>query len=140
MRPILTLMGGLLLAGNLVFAAAPRPTVTQVRNEEQAEREVRRQMAMRLVERGLEPAAAHAAVMHLSERLALHLFHFSVLFPEIDRQALLAHGADAALRGERFDLRSYDRVVSVLQRLHGPVLPDSMHVRAAHCVLMNRMV
>ncbi|GEM_PF-6672196 len=144
MRPMMTLMGSLLLAGNLILGMPLRANVTIVRSGEQAEREIRREMAEILVDRGLEPAAAREAVMKhygaAASNLALQIHHAAALFPEIGRQAIVRYTAEQALRSQAFDLRSYDHIIAMLQKLHAPVLNGSQHSRAMHCALLNRSV
>ncbi len=144
MRPIATLMGSLILAGNLLMAMPPRPNVTVVRSAEQAEREIRKEMASSLVEQGIEPLAAAAAVSKYfktaSKRTAVHVHVFNSLFPEVGHRALIHYGAKRALRSEVFDLRSYDHLIAMLQHRFGPVLPAGVYERAAHCAILNRTV
>ncbi len=144
MRPMMMLMGGLLLAGNLVLAMPLRVAANTFRSSEQAEREVRERMAEHLCERGIEPVAAREIVARATgkhpERFVRQVHHFAALFPEIGREKLLAYGASEALRGRSVDLGSYDAVVSALQRLlPSPALDRYERERAVHCVMMNRM-
>lgn len=142
MRPIMTVVGTLLLAGNLVLAMPVRQTVTVVRSGEQADREIRSEMARLLTERGIDSAAAqqilNAHYATESGRLAFELFQLQTFFPEIGRHRLLGYIAERALHGETFSLRSYDHILGMLQRLHSPQLTSSLQTRAMHCSLLNR--
>ena len=144
MRPIATLMGSLLLAGNLLLALPVRQNVLVVRNAEQAEREIRREMSAYLVSRGLEPESALRTVeRHFdagAKQAAVHVHFFTAIFPEVSREALLRYGAQRALRGETFDLRSYDHMTAMLQQLLGPALSDSLRRRIGQCVMLNRSI
>ena len=109
MRPIMTVVGTLLLAGNLVLAMPVRQSVSVVRSGEQADREIRSELARLLAERGIDPLSAQQLLnTHYADdsgSLASELFHLQAFFPEIGRSRLLGYVAERVLHGEAFSLQ-----------------------------------
>jgi hypothetical protein len=142
MRPVMTVMGSLILAGNLLLAVPVRQNTVVVRSAEQSEQEVRRGIAQALVDRGIEAATASWMVAeqygHFERNLAVAFSHLQILFPELERTAILSDMADRVLRGEPFAFNDYDRLVAMLHRLTGVNLSSSQLARARQCVLLNR--
>jgi hypothetical protein len=142
MRPVMTVMGSLILAGNLLLAVPVRQSTVVVRNAEQSEQEVRKGVAQALVDKGIESASAAQMVTeqygHYERNLAVGYAHMRILFPELEREAILSDMAERALRQEAFAFDDYDQVVSMLYRLKGISLSPSHYERARQCVLLNR--
>lgn len=142
MRPVMTVMGSLLLAGNLLLALPVRPNTMVVRNAEQAEQEVRSGIADILVQKGMERASAAHLVTErygrYASKLAQAFTHLRLLFPELDRNALLAYMAERILHNEAFAFDDYDHLVAMMQRLDGVNLSAAQYDRLRQCVLLNR--
>ncbi|MHC3995354.1 hypothetical protein ACXWTF_11040 [Thiomicrolovo sp. ZZH C-3] len=142
MRPVMTVMGSLILAGNLLLAVPVRPSAVNVRSAEQSEHEVRKAVVAALEAKGLEPQSAQQIV---AERFApeggsfaIVYTHFCMLFPEYSGDALLSEMARRVLHGERLNFDDYDQLIGMLHRLEGVALTPSHYERARHCALLNR--
>ncbi|UFS61964.1 hypothetical protein LOH54_09915 [Sulfurimonas sp. HSL-3221] len=142
MRPVMTVMGSLILAGNLLLAVPLRPNAVTVRNAEQSEHEVRKAVAEALVAKGLEAQSAQQIVAERfapeSGSFAVVYAHFRMLFPEYSSDAVLSEMARRVLHGERLTFDDYDQLVGMLHRLEGVALTPSHYERARHCALLNR--
>ncbi len=142
MRPVMTVMGSLILAGNLLLAMPVRPSMVVVRSAEQSEHEVRKGVAAALEAKGIESDSARRIVAERydasGDGLALSYAHFRMLFPEYTGDAVLAEMARRTLHGEPLPFADYDRLVAMLYRLDGVALTPSHFERARHCVLLNR--
>ncbi|WP_345987377.1 hypothetical protein WCX18_09645 [Sulfurimonas sp. HSL1-2] len=142
MRPVMTVMGSLILAGNLLLAVPLRPSAVTVRSAEQSEHEVRKAVAEALVARGLEAGSAQQIVAEYfapqGSGLAVSYAHFRMLFPEYASDAVLAEMARRVLHGEGLAFNDYDQLIGMLHRLEGVALTPSHYERARHCALMSR--
>jgi len=142
MRPVMTVMGSLMLAGNLLLAVPLRPNAVIVRTAEQSEQEVRKGVVEALEAKGLESTSARRIVAEqydaLGNGLALSFAHFRMLFPEYSHHAVLAEMARHALYGQNRVFDDYDHLIAMLHRLEGIALTPSHYTRARHCVLLNR--
>ena len=123
MRPVMTVMGSLILAGNLLLAVPVRQNTLLIRNAEQSERDLRGGVAEALVNRGIEAASASHLVTErygrYDRKLAQAFMHLSLLFPELKRETILAYMADRILHDEAFAFDNYDHLVAMLHRLRG---------------------
>ena len=142
MRPVMTVMGSLLLAGNLLLAVPVRPNNLVVRNAEQAEQEVRSGIAEVLMQKGLEAASATQLVTQrfgqYDRKLAQAFTHLHLLFPELKRETLLAYMAERILHNEPFAFDDYDHLVAMLHRIEGVDLTPVHYERLRQCALLNR--
>jgi hypothetical protein len=142
MRPVMTVMGSLLLAGNLLLALPVRPNTLLVRNAEQAEQEVRSGIADILTQKGMEAASAAHLVTErygrYDRKLAQAFTHLQLLFPELKRETLLAYMAERILHNEAFAFDDYDHLVAMLHRLEGVDLSAAHYDRVRQCALLNR--
>ena len=142
MRPVMTVMGSLILAGNLLLAVPVRQSTVVLRSAEQSEQEVRRDIAQALVDKGIEATSASMMVAEhfgdFEQNLAVAFSHLQILFPELERKAILSDMAERVLRKEPFAFDDYDRLVAMLHRLSGIALSPSHFSRARQCVLLNR--
>lgn len=141
MRPIMMIVGTLILAGNLAMAIPVRPTVTSVKSVEQASRELLRKMVNVLKDRGLDDEAA-LQIIEASYGGKMHGFQsfhrVFALFPEIRSDAVIAYAAQRALHGSPLRLNEYDDVIGMLNSLHSLYLPQTLRSRAVQCVMLNR--
>ena len=142
MKPVITVMGSLLLAGNLLLAVPLRQNTLAVRTAEQSDREMRKVMAEHLIDRGLEaPTADHLVAEHFGtqgQALSQALLHIAILFPEVKREAIVKDIATRILYRETIALADYDYLVGMLSRLNGVALSASHYERIRQCVLLNR--
>ena len=102
MRPMMTVMGSLILAGNLLLAVPVRQSTVVLRSAEQSEQEVRRDIAQALVDKGIEATSASMMVAEhfgdFEQNLAVAFSHLQILFPELERKAILSDMAERVLR------------------------------------------
>jgi len=138
----MVMMGSLLLAGNLLLAVPIRQNTLFVRNAEQADLEVRRGLEEQLVQKGLEAERAQFMVAdrfgESDRNLAQAFTHFSMLFPEVGHDKVLAYVAERILRQEAFSFENYDHLVAMFHRIEGLNLTPSHYERLRHCALLNR--
>lgn len=142
MRPIITVVGSLLLAGNLLLAVPLRQNTLAIRTAEQTDRQMRKAIIEHLVDRGLEVSTAeHLVTEHFGaqgEAFSQALLHIAILFPEVKREAIVKDVATRILHRETIALADYDYLVGMLSRLNGVALPASHYDRIRECVLLNR--
>jgi len=142
MRPVMTVIGSLILAGNLLLAVPVRQNTVVVRNAEQSEQELRKEMTRMLEARGIEgPSASHLVAEHTgmqNKSLVRAFTHMRLLFPELKHEMILADMAERILRQEPLAFDDYDRLIAMLHRLKGVKLTASDYERSRQCVLLNR--
>lgn len=142
MRPVMVLMGSLLIAGNLLLAVPVRPNTLLLRSAGQTGQEVRSGIADILVQKGMEPASASHLVAERFGRddgkIAQAFSHIALLFPELKREAVLGHMAERILHNDAFAFDDYDHLVAMLHRLEGINLSASHYTRLEQCTLLNR--
>lgn len=142
MKPVMTVMGSLLLAGNLLLAVPLRQNNMVVRSAEQSEREIRSVLIRHLTQRGIEAASAeHLVTEHFGHDgavLAGSVMHVAMLFPEVKREAILQDIATQVLHRQVVALDDYDYLVGMLSRLEGVTLSASQYARIRQGVLLNR--
>lgn len=142
MRPMMTVMGSLLLAGNLLLAVPVRQNSVVLRSAEQSEREIRTALTTQLAQRGLDTnTARHLVAEYFGDKgtqLAAQVMQLSILFPELNQTDIINDIASQILRRQAVALDDYDYLVGMLSRLEGIRLTTSHYDRIRQCVLLNR--
>lgn len=144
MQPILSMLSGVLLAGNLLLAVPVRQDTSVLGNAEQTEREIRKVLIEYLTDRGLEAQSARNLVSDYfgsnGTAMAQSVMHLMLFFPELHREEIVKEFAKQVLHRERIALDDYDYLVGLISRLAGVSLSTSHYERIRQCALLNRMI